>query len=205
MTVPGSIVYVVDDDDAVRDALCFLLRTAGLASEAHASAEAMLAARRPQCSCCLLLDIRMPGMGGPALQAALAARGDRMPIIFITGHGDVPMAVEALKRGAFDFLEKPFEDRRLLARVAQALEQDAARRRLEAQDAERKARVGTLTAREREVLDRVLQGKPSRVIAGELQVSLKTVEFHRAHIFRRLGVHSAAELFRLFLAPDAPH
>ncbi len=185
MSSPGRIVYVVDDDEAMRDSLCFLLRTAGLASEAFASAEAMLEAQRPQCNSCLLLDMRMPGMGGPALQAALVASGERMPIIFITGHGDVPMAVETLKRGAFDFLEKPFEDRQLLARVLQALEHDA--------------------AREQEVLARVLQGKPSRVIATELNVTLKTVEFHRARILTRLGVHSVAELFRLFLPPDVLH
>ncbi len=205
MSAAGRIVYVVDDDEAMRDSLCFLLRTAGLASEAFASAEEILEARRPQRTSCLLLDMRMPGMGGPALQAALAANGERMPIIFITGHGDVPMAVEALKHGAFDFLEKPFEDQQLLARVRQALEHDAARRTREALDDARQARLATLTAREREVLSRVLQGKPSRVIAAELHVTLRTVEFHRARILTRLGVHSVAELFHLFLPPDLRH
>jgi len=202
VTESGCLVYVVDDDEAMRDSLCFLLRTAGHASRGYASAEAFLEARRPQRNSCMLLDMRLPGMGGPALQAALAAGGECMPIIFVTGHGDVPMAVEALKRGAFDFLEKPFEDRQLLARVGQALEQDLARREREAQEVVRRARLASLTAREQEVLARVLQGKPSRVIAVELHVTLKTVEFHRARILTRLGVHSAAELFRLFLAPD---
>lgn len=203
MTESGSLVYVVDDDEAMRDSLCFLLRTAGHASRGYASAEAFLEARRPQRNSCMLLDMRLPGMGGPGLQAALAAGGECMPIIFVTGHGDVPMAVEALKRGAFDFLEKPFEDRQLLARVGQALEQDLARREREAQEVVRRARLASLTAREQEVLARVLQGKPSRVIAVELHVTLKTVEFHRARILTRLGVRSVAELFRLFLATDA--
>jgi FixJ family two-component response regulator len=202
MSEAERIVYVVDDDDAMRDSLCLLLRTAGLASVAFASAEAILEAHRPQCHSCLLLDMRLPGMGGPALQAAFAASGERMPIIFITGHGDVPMAVEALKRGAFDFFEKPFEGQQLLARVLQALEHDAARHAREARELARQARLATLTTREQEVLSRVLQGKPSRVIATELHVTLKTVEFHRARILTRLGVRSVAELFRLFLPPD---
>lgn len=202
MTESGCLVYVVEDDEAMRDSLCFLLRTAGYASRGYASAEAFLEARRPQRNSCVLLDMRLPGMGGPALQTALAAVGEFMPIIFVTGHGDVPMAVEALKRGAFDFLEKPFEDRQLLARVGQALEHDLARRERESQEVVRRARLASLTAREQEVLARVLQGKPSRVIAAELHVTLKTVEFHRARILTRLGVHSAAELFSLFLAPD---
>lgn len=205
MSPAGRVVYVVDDDEAMRDSLCFLLRTAGLASQAFASAEEMLVARRPQCTSCLLLDMRMPGMGGPALQAALTANGERMPIIFITGHGEVQMAVEALKHGAFDFLEKPFEDQQLLARVLQALEHDAARRTREALEVARQTRLATLTAREKEVLSRVLQGKPSRVIAAELHVTLRTVEFHRARILTRLGVHSVAELFHLFLPPDFRH
>lgn len=202
MTESGCLVYVVDDDEAMRDSLCFLLRTAGHDSRGYASAEAFLEARRPQRNSCMLLDMRLPGMGGPALQTALAAGGERMPVIIVTGHGDVPMAVEALKRGAFDFLEKPFEDRLLLSRVGQALQHDLARRECEAQEVARRTRFASLTAREQEVLARVLQGKPSRVIAAELHVTLKTVEFHRARILTRLGVHSAADLFRLFLAPD---
>jgi FixJ family two-component response regulator len=198
------MVHVVDDDEAMRDSLCFLLRTAGLPSKAYASAEAILNAQLGRCNSCLLLDIRMPGMGGRALQAELAARGERMPIIFITGHGNVPMAVEALKQGAFDFLEKPFEEEQLLARVLRALEYDAARRSMEARHAERLAQLNSLTNREREVLRRVLQGKPSRVIAVELNVTLKTVEFHRARILARLGVRSVAGLFHLFLAQDPP-
>jgi two-component system response regulator DctR len=201
----ARMVHVVDDDEALRDSLCFLLRTAGLDSRAYASAEAILGVQFGPCSSCLLLDIRMPGMGGRALQAELAARGERMPIIFITGHGDVPMAVEALKQGAFDFLEKPFEERQLLTRVLEALEHDAARRSIEARHAEHLAQLNSLTIREQEVLRRVLQGKPSRIIAVELNVTLKTVEFHRARILARLGVRSVAELFHLFLARDLPH
>lgn len=199
------MVHVVDDDEAMRDSLCFLLRTAGLPSKAYASAEEILNAPLARCNSCLLLDIRMPGMGGRALQAELAARGERMPIIFITGHGNVPMAVEALKQGAFDFLEKPFEEQQLLARVLRALDHDAARRSIEARHAARLAQLSSLTNREQEVLRRVLQGKPSRVIAVELNVTLKTVEFHRARILSRLGVRSVAELFHLFLAHHPPH
>jgi FixJ family two-component response regulator len=198
VTAAGGIVYVVDDDEAMRDSLCFLLRTAGHASIGHASAEAFLESPRGNGNSCMLLDMRLPGAGGQALQATLAACGERMPVIFVTGHGDVPMAVEALKRGAFDFLEKPFEAPQLLARVAQALESDLARREREARDAACQARLASLTVREQEVLARVLQGKTSRVIAADLHVTLKTVEFHRARILARLGVRSAAELFHLF-------
>lgn len=189
-----EIVYVVDDDDAVRDALAMLFRAAGLRVESFASADAFLEHGRPASRSCLVLDIRMPQMNGHALQDALIERGVALPIIFVTGHGDIPMAVTAVKKGAFDFLEKPFDDDRLLARVREALESSAG--------------VGTRTAgadmtvlsiREREVLELVLAGKPSRQIGLELFISTKTVEFHRARIMQKLQVHSAAELFRFCL------
>jgi FixJ family two-component response regulator len=141
----------------------------------------------------VLLDIRMPGMTGTALHEELRRRSYRMPVIFITGHGDIRMAVDAMKKGAFDFIEKPFDDEQLLSQVRAALESfDAG----EAEKAEPGAPLELLSSRQREVLQRVLDGKPSRQIAGELAISVKTVEFHRARIMQKLGVKTAAELFR---------
>jgi FixJ family two-component response regulator len=184
-----SRVYIVDDDYAVREALRMLFRTAELEAEAFSSADAFLEDADLTRRCCVLLDIRMPGMTGTALHEELLRRGIRVPIIFVTGHGDIPMAVEAMRKGAFDFIEKPFDDEQLLARVREALEQP------------QKAEVGSvsgpdLSERQREVLQRVLDGKPSRQIAEELDISVKTVEFHRARIMQKLGVKTAAELFR---------
>jgi FixJ family two-component response regulator len=190
-------VYVVDDDEAVRDALGMLFRTAGLRVETFASAVEFLALARPCPPACIVLDIRMPGMSGPALQERLAGRGERVPIVFITGHGDVPMAVEAMKKGAYDFIEKPFDDHRLLSQVVGALEERPAGAQPPGGTS---GRLAHLSAREREVLERVLAGRSSREVAGELAISVKTVEFHRARIMQKLGVRSAAELFRACLA-----
>ena len=190
-----SRVYIVDDDNAVRNALALLFRTAALEAEAFASADAFLTGADLTRRCCVLLDIRMPGMTGTALHDELLRRGARVPVIFITGHGDIPMAVEAMRKGAFDFIEKPFDDEQLLAQVLGALEQQ-------------KPEMGSvpiseLSERQREVLQRVLDGKPSRQIAGELDISVKTVEFHRARIMQRLGVRTAAELFRRCLGASS--
>ncbi len=190
-----SCVYIVDDDYAVRNALRLLFRTAELQVETFSSADAFLEDADLTRRCCLLLDIRMPGMTGAALHEELLRRGARVPVIFITGHGDIPMAVEAIKKGAFDFIEKPFDDERLLAQVRAALE------RFDDMAAQKDKPAGTeleglLSARQREVLERVLEGKPSREIADELAISVKTVEFHRARIMQKLGVRTAAELFR---------
>jgi two-component system, LuxR family, response regulator DctR len=184
-----SRVYIVDDDYAVRDALRMLFRTAALEAEAFSSADAFLEDADLTQRCCVLLDIRMPGMTGTALRDELLARGVRVPIIFITGHGDIPMAVEAMRKGAFDFIEKPFDDEQLLARVREALDQ-----RLKPEMGS--VPISDLSERQREVLQRVLDGKPSRQIAEELAISLKTVEFHRSRIMQKLGVRTAAELFR---------
>jgi two-component system, LuxR family, response regulator DctR len=176
------VVYVVDDDDAVRSAVSLLFRTADLEVETFSSAAAFLERAELERRCCVLLDIRMPGMSGTDLHDELIGRGVRAPVIFITGHGDIPMAVEAIKKGAYNFIEKPFDEERLLGQVLAALEnqpQDLA-----------------LSTRQRAVLERVLEGKPNRLIAAELGISLKTVEFHRARIMERLGVRTAAELFR---------
>jgi two-component system, LuxR family, response regulator DctR len=182
------VVYVVDDDDAVRNAVRLLFRTADLEVETFPSAAAFLAQADLERRCCLLLDIRMPGMTGNDLHDELRARGVRAPVIFITGHGDIPMAVEAMRKGAYDFIEKPFDDEQLLGQVLNALDEFA--------EAPEPVSLPILSARQRAVLERVLAGKPNRQIAGELAISLKTVEFHRARIMQKFGVRTAAELFR---------
>ena len=195
-----SKVYIVDDDNAVRNALRMLFRTAALEAETFSSADAFLEDADLTQRCCVLLDIRMPGMTGTALHDELLRRGVRVPIIFITGHGDIPMAVDAMRKGAFDFIEKPFDDEQLLARVLEALEQQqktagAARPEMGVVPVG-SGPLAELSGRQREVLQRVLDGKPSRQIAEELDISVKTVEFHRARIMQKLGVKTAAELFR---------
>jgi FixJ family two-component response regulator len=189
----GGRVYIVDDDNAVRNALRMLFRTAAIEAEAFSSADAFLEDADLTRRCCVLLDIRMPGMTGTALHDELLRRGVRVPIIFITGHGDIPMAVEAMRKGAFDFIEKPFDDEQLLARGREAFDLQ--------KKAGEKPEMGSvpiseLSERQREVLQRVLDGKPSRQIAEELDISVKTVEFHRARNMQKLGVRTAAELFR---------
>jgi two-component system, LuxR family, response regulator DctR len=186
--IAGAVVYVVDDDDAVRDAVRMLFRTANLEVETFASAAAFLEQAEFQRRCCVLLDIRMPGMTGTDVHDELLQRGVRAPVIFITGHGDIPMAVQAMRKGAYDFIEKPFDDEQLLNQVLAALG--------DIPEETDQVALGTLSARQRDVLDRVLEGKPNRQIAEELAISLKTVEFHRARIMQKLGVRTAAELFR---------
>ena len=191
------VVYVVDDDDAVRNALRLLFRTAALEVETFPSASAFLERADLERRCCLLLDIRMPGMTGTELHRELRSRGVRAPVIFITGHGDIPIAVEAMRRGAHDFIEKPFDDEQLLSEVLRALEgYKPAFAELP------KPRLPSLSARQRAVLDRVLEGKPNRQIAEELDISLKTVEFHRARLMQKFGVKTAAELFRRCLGSN---
>ena len=185
----NRVVYVVDDDDAVRNALSHFFRTAELEVETFSSARAFLEQADLARRCCLLLDIRMPGMTGTDLHEELRGRGVRAPVIFITGHGDIPMAVEAMKKGAYDFIEKPFDGEHLLGQVLGALGDHYD------EDADKDPLPG-LSKRQRAVLDLVLAGKPNRQIAEELGISLKTVEFHRARIMEKLGVRTAAELFR---------
>jgi FixJ family two-component response regulator len=196
------IVFVVDDDEPVRDSLKMLLTAAGLRVETYPSAASFLKSYVPTYSGCLVLDIRMPGMSGLALQDELHKRRISLPILFLTGHADVPMAVRALKQGAFDFIEKPLDSQRLVLAVMNALRVDAQQRVQVAAapaDAGAADRLDTLSDREREVLKYVLEGKPTREIAQFLNVSVKTIEFHRARIREKLGVTSLAELFKLFM------
>jgi two-component system, LuxR family, response regulator DctR len=207
------MVYLVDDEDVLREALAWLLRSRRLLSEGFASAEAFVAlldARRahpwPTAPSCLLLDVRMPGMSGLALFDLLIERGliGALPVIFLTGHGDVPTAVAAVKRGAFDFVEKPFSDNALVDRIEQALK--ASREHLEA--ARSKGKVvqwlSELTEREREVMQLVIAGKPNKLVADALGISVRTVEVHRARVFDKMNVKSAVELANLLRSPAAP-
>ena len=202
-------VFIVDDDDAVCDALGMLLRASGMSVETFNSAQAFLNIYRPQRAGCLLLDIRMPGMSGLDLQDELHKRRYVIPIVFLTGHGDVPLAVRALKRGAADFIEKPHEEERLVLAVANALHSDAAQRREQWKlapsgtiNGDLSARLATLSDREREVMEHMLAGKLTRQIAETLCISVKTVEFHRARIREKLGAVSQAHLLSLFISGE---
>ncbi|HBI68947.1 MAG: response regulator [Pseudomonadota bacterium] len=188
------MLHIVDDEEVIRDALAWLAQSRGLAARGYAGGQAFLdSVGEPDLEGdCVLLDVRMPDMNGVAVFDQLIGRGllPRLPVIFLTGHGDVPMAVDSLKRGAFDFFEKPFNDNQLMDRVDQAL---AASRAAAASDQVR-MRLATLSAREREVLDLILAGKMNKVVADELGISMRTVEVHRAHIFDKMQVKTAVEL-----------
>ena len=206
MTQNVPIVYLVDDDPAVRDSLSLLLRSVGLASQAFPSALAFLEAYDPDRHSCLVADIRMPGLSGLELQQRLNEKGAEIPIIFITGHGDVPMAVNAMKSGAMDFIQKPFRDQELLDRINKALQQDREQRAWRAEEGAIKERLAALTPRETEVMWRVVRGQANKVIALDLGVSQRTVELHRARVMRKLKMRSLAELVSAVgkLAPGEP-
>ena len=187
-------IFVVDDDKRVRDSLRWLIESVSLPVETYGSAEEFLDAYAPHRHGCLILDIRMPKISGLQLQDILAARGIRLPIIMVTGHGDVPTAVRAVQKGAVDFLEKPFNDQVLLDRIHAGLEDDARRQQEEETQREILKRFHSLTAREREVLERVVGGMPNKRIAGELGISVKTVEVHRARAMEKMGAKSLAEI-----------
>jgi len=189
--------YLVDDDEAIRDSLGWLLESRGVTCVSYPSAEDFLAAWSPSLAGCVLLDIRMDGMSGPELFDVLRERGSRLPVIFLTGHGDVPMAVSALKKGAFDFVEKPCNDNELVNRVIEALKLDENQRAAASGADSVNSLVSRLTTREQQVMERVLAGKLNKVIADELQVSMRTVEVHRANLFEKMGVRTAVELAQL--------
>jgi two-component system, LuxR family, response regulator DctR len=186
--------YIVDDDEPIRDSLSWLLQSRGIPSLVYSSAEAFLEAWSPSFTGCILLDIRMEEMSGTELFDRLLERGCRLPVIFLTGHGDVPMAVSTLKNGAFDFVEKPCNDNELVDRVIEALKLDEARRKSAASADSINSRISQLTTRERQVMERVLAGKLNKVIADELQISMRTVEVHRSSLFDKMGVKTAVEL-----------
>ena len=190
-------VYVVDDDEAVRDSLKVLLSSVGLSSRAYASAPSFLEDHDSDQHSCLVADIRMPGMSGLDLQDELNRRASTIPIVFITGHGDVPMAVDAMKSGALDFIQKPFRDQDLLDRIHQALEWDARRREENQEASDVRAKLATLTARETEVMERVVGGQANKVIALDLGVSQRTVEIHRARVMQKMDARSLADLVRM--------
>jgi len=200
VSTPEQIIYLVDDDEALRDSLAWLLESQGFKVAAFASAEDFLKAWRPEFNGCLLLDVRMPGMSGLELHERLRAQYSTLPIIFITGHGDVPMAVAALKKGAVDFIEKPFNDTELLRLVSQCLVTEQEHRARRRQDAEVSRRLDQLTQREREVLDLIIAGKLNKQIADVLGISIKTVEVHRARVMEKMAAQSLAELVQNVMA-----
>lgn len=192
--VTTPLVYVVDDDVAVRDSIELLLDSVGLDCEVFESAAAFLEACDPTRHCCLVSDIRMPGLSGLELQAQLNERGTEIPVIFITGHGDIPMAVSAMKAGATDFIQKPFRDQDLIDRINKALQQDQAQRDTRAEANVIRERLKSLTPRETEVMQRVVSGQANKVIAMDLGVSQRTVELHRARVMHKLKMRSLADL-----------
>ncbi len=203
MAFGEATVFIVDDDDAVRDSLGLLMKSVGLKARVFDSAESFLDTYKPGRTGCLVLDIRMPGMSGIELQRELTNRQWELPIIFITAHGDIPMAVEAVRNGALDFVQKPFDDRELVAKIEKALTESLHRQEGELERAEIRQRASTLTAREQEVMSQVVQGKANKVIAGDLGVSQRTVEIHRARVMEKMQAGSLAHLVRMVLIAES--
>lgn len=207
MTVPAApepVVHVIDDDDSIRELLTWLMKRNAIRAEAYPNAKSFLKAYRPGTPGCLILDLYMPGMSGLDLQQYLKEAGIEMPVIFLSGRADVPKAVAAVKSGAIDFIEKPFDYRRIVELVRECLRRDAEARAGREAARGRAERLATLTQREREVLDRVIAGKVNRLIAEEMQISIKTVEAHRARIMEKLAVDSVAELVQATLGARPP-
>ncbi|WP_380877912.1 response regulator transcription factor [Sphingomonas sp. DBB INV C78] len=201
-----AIVHVVEDDESLRDSLDSLLRSVGLATRLHGSARSFMDAERPDAPGCLVLDIRLPGMSGLDFQAQLVESGVHLPVILMTGFGDIPMSVRGMKAGAVDFLTKPFRDQDMLDAVATAIERDKARRAAEGDQADLQGLYNTLSPRERQVMALVTAGKMNKVVAGDLNLSEITVKIHRGHAMRKMGARSLADLVRmaeaLHLKPD---
>jgi two-component system response regulator DctR len=193
-------VHLVDDDEPIRDALSWLLKSRGIVSTTYDSAESFLSAWTPQLSGCIVLDMRMTGMSGLDCFDELRSRQSKVPVIFLTGHGDVPLAVATLKKGAFDFFEKPFNDNDLVSRISEALAQHAAVQAAHATANSVNIRMARLTSREKQIMELVLAGKFNKVIADELNISMRTVEVHRANLFDKMEVKTAVELANLLKA-----
>jgi FixJ family two-component response regulator len=194
---PQPVVFVVDDDASVRDALARLFRSVGLQVEALASAAEMLRHKLPDAPSCLVLDVRLPGLSGLDFQSELAKSGIRIPVIFMTGHGDIPMTVKAMKGGAVDFLTKPFRDQDMLDAVARGIDRDRERRESEKAIIELRDLFASLTAREQEIMALVSTGLMNKQIAAELGLSLITVKIHRGHAMKKMRAKSLAELVRM--------
>lgn len=208
MTEPQSIVYVVDDEPSIRKALDSLIRSVGLTVQLFASAQEFLQAKRPDVPSCLILDVRLPGMSGLDFQRKLAESKIFIPIIFITGHGDIPMSVRAMKAGAVEFLTKPWREQDLLDAIHVAIEGDAARRQQEKEIFALRDRLEWLTPREREVLPLVVSGLPNKQIASEIGTSETTVKVHRGQLMRKMGADSLPDLVRMaerLGIPDTKH
>jgi FixJ family two-component response regulator len=197
MMQPAAVVFVVDDDPSIRRAIKTLLESVGLAVEVFSSAQEFQQSRRHDAPSCLILDIRLPGISGIEFQRKLAEANNAIPIIFITGHGDIPMSVRAMKAGAVEFLPKPFRHQDLLDAIHLALERDVARRQQEAELSLLRDRLDWLTPREREVLPLVVSGHPNKQIAAEIGTSETTVKVHRGQLMRKLGADSLPELVRI--------
>ena len=197
MTDILTTVRVVDDDRAVRDSLKLLLHSVGLNAETYASAAEFLENDDPAIPGCVVLDVRMPGMSGLELQEFLVSRGSRLPIVFVTAHGDIPMAVQAVKAGAIDFIQKPFRDQELLDKIQQAIKEDARRRRESSEVAGILQRMDSLTPRERQVMDLVVGGHANKVIAIDLGISERTVEIHRARVMQKMEADSVPHLVQM--------
>jgi FixJ family two-component response regulator len=191
--------YVVDDDESIRTLWRWLMESNGIAVRTFATAAEFIESYRNGDAGCLVLDLKLPGMSGLELQEYLRRRDIEIPIVFVTGHGDVPAAVSALKGGAVDFIQKPFSHREVLAIIEKAFQRDAEIRRTRVQRLAVSGRLAALTDRERDVLRRVIEGKPNKIIAGELDISMKTVEFHRSKVMEKMGVDSVAALVQLTL------
>jgi two-component system response regulator FixJ len=199
---PQALVFVVDDDEAVRSSTKLLLKSVGLPAVTYSSAQEFLDNYDQMQPGCVVLDVRMPAMSGLELQQLLNIRGAIIPVIFITGHGDIPMAVEAMQHGAFDFLQKPFRDQDLLDRVQKALEKDRINRVQLREKTRIQERRESLTPREREILELMTRGKPNKVMAADLGVSQRTVEIHRARVMEKMGASSLAQLVRMVMDLD---
>ncbi|QSP93386.1 response regulator [Marinobacter salinisoli] len=200
MTDIQQTVYVVEDDEAVRDSLELLLKSDGKSVETFENATAFLKEYSDKMAGCIVLDIRMPGMDGMELQKKLNDKHSILPIIFVTGHGDVPMAVDAMKEGAVDFIQKPYREEALLEKIEAALAQDREQRKSLDEKQEIIRRIKTLTPREHEIMDRMIAGQANKVIAIELEISQRTVEIHRSRVMHKMGTHSLAHLVRMVLS-----